>query len=214
MTPVFAQKNPPVTPAWAQAHPPVRPAWAAAPAGPGAAPVATPEPAAQVDTGVAPPAGRESLHRLVALGFVVGKEGGGLRGELDFTKVWRLRLGVVVGWTHIESSDHYRDLALDDVNVAAFAGNELHRGRFDLRATVGAGFTITTGTHMDTGATTSNLSPFADAALTGGVRFTRRLEFRAGLDVAFMPQRINNGQWYWDRGVQPQLFIALGYRGE
>jgi hypothetical protein len=217
VTPAWAQSSPPVRPSWAQSRPPVKPAWAAAPGGPGATDPtgpATIAPAAEVDRGGARPDHHGGMHRLVALGVVIAGEGAGLRGEIDIRKLWRVRLGLVAGWTHIASSDHYRDLALDDVNLAAIAGNEFHVGRFDVRATIGAGFTLTTGTHMDTGASQSNLSPFADAAITGGVRVTRRLEVRTGLDVAFMPQRIDNGQWFWDRGVQPQWFIGLGYRGE
>jgi hypothetical protein len=207
VTPVFAQDNPPVRPAWAQAHPPVKPSWAATPAGPG-----TVAPTAPVDQPAPRAVDAPGFRRLVGFGLSMHEKGGGLRGEIDMLKKWRMRLGVIAAWSHT-SYEGYDSFALDDVLVAAFAGNELRFGRIDLRATIGAGFAITTAT-MNSGESQSLVSPYFDATISAGVAVTRRFEIRAGLDVAYLPQRVDSSEWFHDRDVMPQAIVALGYRGD
>jgi hypothetical protein len=217
VTPVWAQASPPVTPAWAQSSPPVRPPWATTGAGPSATPPAGPgaiAPVAQVDTGVTAKPRKSDFHRLIAFGLTMAGHGTGWRGEADITSLWRIRIVAIAAVAHTEYPPHYADLSLDDVVLAAAAGNELHWGRIDVRTTIGGGIARTTGSHMSSLQSSSSASPFFDTAFTAGLRLTHHVEVRAGLDIELLPQRINNGQFYWDRGFIFQSFLGLGYRGD
>jgi hypothetical protein len=209
--PTWAMKNPPVKPTWAMKNPPVTPAWAA----PGVVEM-PPGAVAPVDVGATTRKPPRPLERLVTVGLTLHAEGGGLRGDIDVIRKWRLKLGVMAAWSHTSNPAHYDDLALDDIVLAAQAANELRRGRFGVRAALAAGIAITTGTRMgdSSGNDGSMLTPVADATVTGGIGVTARLELRAGIAVTLIPQRINNGEFFWDRDLVPQVVVGLGYRGD
>jgi hypothetical protein len=172
-----------------------------------------------VDAAAPSRASKPGSRRLVSLGFTLHEDGHGLRGDADILRVWRLKLGVAAAWSHSENYDAFGDLALDDVLMMAQVAHDRSflNGRIGVRASLSAGFSITSANPMATSAgAQSMLSPAADAVVTGDFAVSSRLVLRAGIAVALLPQRIHNPSWegYHDRDVIPQLFVGLGYSGD
>jgi len=209
VTPAWAMKSPPVTPTWAMKTPPVTPTWGE-PRG-----ISAPGSIEPADIGASASGSAQGGWRLASATIVVHPDGAGLRGEVDLFRWWRVDLGVLAAWTHTASYAKYRDLALDDITLAFQAAHERRWGRFNARAALAAGLTITSGTHMEgTHAQESMVTPVADGAITAGFRLTGRIELRAGVALTALPQKINNGQWFWYRDFVPQIVFGLGYRGD
>jgi hypothetical protein len=159
---------------------------------------------------------RKRGPRALALGMMASEPSVGLRLELDWMKVRGITLGVAASAFYTQT-DLYAwsgsgTVESREVTAMVQASKAWRFGRYELRAAVGLGATITDadGEWMDGSIWRSErirgVSPSAEAAFTAGAWFGR-WGVRAGMVDAFLPH-MERGQVSWERGIQIRGYLG------